>query len=216
MYIHTYIHTHTHIHTYMHTYVHTYTHTYICTYVPYYLSLPHNYPCVPPVLEIETNQSGSFTFADADNLFDQLMQTAITCLGSTMIYDLITQSQDLMPGLIQRKKEETQLRKDMEEERRKDIELNDALKSKKKGFIPDKLWSDLIANSEFESKEEEEQKEEGMSFVSSGKHYHPKLFVGSISNIIQKLPSSIQITRVRYILTNDTLYLHIIYRLKIF
>lgn len=168
-----------------------------------WFSLPHNYPCVPPVLEIETNQSGSFTFADADNLFDQLMQTAITRLGSTMIYDLITQSQDLMPGLIQRKKEETQIRKDMEEERRKDIELNDALRSKKKGFIPDKLWSDLIANSEFETKEEEEQEEEGMSFVSSGKHYHPKLFVGSISNIIQKLPSSIQITRIENILRQD-------------
>ena len=61
-------------------------------------SLPPNYPCVPPVFEIEANQSGSFSYRDADELFDLLMVESINQVGGMMVFDLVTIAQDYMPG----------------------------------------------------------------------------------------------------------------------
>ena len=61
-------------------------------------SLPPNYPCVPPVFEIEANKSGSFSYRDADELFDLLMTESINLVGGMMVFDLITITQDYMPG----------------------------------------------------------------------------------------------------------------------
>ena len=62
-------------------------------------SLPPNYPCVPPVFEIEANKSGSFSYRDADDLFDLLMMESFKRVGGMMIFDLVTIAQDYMPGI---------------------------------------------------------------------------------------------------------------------
>lgn len=62
-------------------------------------SLPPNYPCVPPVFEIEANQSGSFSYLDADELFDLLMAESINRIGGMMVFDLVTITQEFMPGV---------------------------------------------------------------------------------------------------------------------
>lgn len=142
-------------------------------------SLPPNYPCVPPVFEIETNRSGSFTFSEADNLFDQLMQTAMSRLGSTMIYDLITMSQDYMQEIIKKKKE--------------------TLSSQE-------IKEDKIIRTETETTETKTETivtgtgaEQTEVIIRECDYYRPKQFVGSISDIISKLPSNVQITRVSVI-----------------
>ena len=61
-------------------------------------SLPPNYPCVPPVFEIEANKSGSFSYQDADDLFDLLMMESYKRVGGMMVFDLVTIAQDYMPG----------------------------------------------------------------------------------------------------------------------
>ena len=53
---------------------------------------------MPPVFEIEANRSGSFTYNDADDLFDLLMRESINRVGDMMIFDLVTIAQDYMPG----------------------------------------------------------------------------------------------------------------------
>ena len=64
-----------------------------------FFSLPDNYPCVPPIFEIETNQLGSFNYRDADNLFDLLMEESLKRIGEMMVFDLITLTQEHMPGV---------------------------------------------------------------------------------------------------------------------
>ena len=144
-------------------------------------SLPSNYPCVPPVFEIETNKSGSFTFSEADNLFDQLMQTAITRLGGTMIYDLIIMSQDYMQEIIKKKKE--------------------TLSSQE-------IREDRTIRTETETTETETETivtgtgaEKTEVIIKECDYYRPKQFVGSISDIINKLPSNVQITRVGIVMS---------------
>ena len=61
-------------------------------------SLPASYPCVPVVFEIEANTSGSFSYKDADDLFDLLMKESLNRVGAMMIFDLVTIAQDYMPG----------------------------------------------------------------------------------------------------------------------
>lgn len=61
-------------------------------------SLPASYPCVPPVFEIEANSSGSFSYHDADDLFDLLMRESINRVGAMMVFDLVSIAQDYMPG----------------------------------------------------------------------------------------------------------------------
>ena len=63
------------------------------------LSFPGNYPCVPPVFEIEANQSGSFNYRDADELFDLLMLEALKRVGEMMVFDLISLAQEHMSGM---------------------------------------------------------------------------------------------------------------------
>ncbi len=61
-------------------------------------SFPDNYPCVPPIFEIEANQSGSFNYRDADDLFDLLMAESLKRVGEMMVFDLVTFAQDHMTG----------------------------------------------------------------------------------------------------------------------
>lgn len=62
------------------------------------LSFPPNYPSVPPVFEIEANKSGSFTYRDADALFDLMMVESLKRVGEMMVFDLITMAQDHLSG----------------------------------------------------------------------------------------------------------------------
>ena len=63
-----------------------------------FLSLPANYPCVPPVLEIEASESGNFSYRDADDLYQLLMEESLKRIGGTMVFDLITFAQEYMAG----------------------------------------------------------------------------------------------------------------------
>ena len=64
-----------------------------------FFSFPGNYPCVPPVFEIEANQAGSFNYRDADDLFDLLMTESLKRVGEMMVFDLITITQEHMSGV---------------------------------------------------------------------------------------------------------------------
>ena len=130
-------------------------------------SLPSNYPCVPPVFEIESNQSGSFTFSEADELFEHLMGVAITRLGGTMLYELITLSQDHMQHLLV-----------------------------KKQATPTQVATETTFDTKEEKVDEEliiekQEKDE----ILERDHYHPRMFV-TISKIVSQLSSNVQITRV--------------------
>lgn len=156
------------------------------------------------MLEIEGNQAGSFTFADADKLFDTLMKEAINRLGGIMIFDLITLSQEQLTNALDKHKKDAEIRQHLDEERKKQIELEDALKSKK-GFILSSLWSDLTVSSEDNGSGDQLEGEGSLgeesqgctpSFTNRRANFHPGEFIGSITNIIKKLPPNLQITRV--------------------
>ncbi len=51
------------------------------------------------MFEIEANRSGSFTYRDADELFDLLMAESINRIGGMMVFDLVTFAQEYMPGV---------------------------------------------------------------------------------------------------------------------
>ena len=51
------------------------------------------------MFEIEANSSGSFSYRDADNLFEMLVKEAAGRVGDMMIFDLVTMAQDYMPGI---------------------------------------------------------------------------------------------------------------------
>jgi hypothetical protein len=53
---------------------------------------------VPPILEIEANQSGSFSYRDADGLFDRLLVESLDRVGEMMVFDLVTMAQEYMAG----------------------------------------------------------------------------------------------------------------------
>ena len=67
------------------------------------LSLPSCYPAVPPVFEIETNKSGTFTFSDADRLYRLLEEMSLARIGSTAIFDLVSLAQEELAELVSRK-----------------------------------------------------------------------------------------------------------------
>jgi hypothetical protein len=143
-----------------------------------WFSLPPNYPCIPPIFEIESNQSGSFTFAEADELFDKLMQIAMATIGRTMVYDLITYAQDYMQELIKKKKDHllalsTVTAETVTTETKQPVTAGNAYKGS--GMQTD-----------------EHHKEE----VMEQEHYHPRMFVGSLADVICKMPPSVQIIRV--------------------
>lgn len=50
------------------------------------------------MFEIEANSSGSFSYHDADDLFDLLMRESINRVGAMMVFDLVSIAQDYMPG----------------------------------------------------------------------------------------------------------------------
>ena len=62
-------------------------------------SLPADYPCAPPVFEIEANQSGSFSFTHADKLYDLLMKESYKRVGRMMIFELVAIAQEHMLGM---------------------------------------------------------------------------------------------------------------------
>jgi len=71
-------------------------------------SLPPNYPCIPPVFEIETNQSQSLSYRDADQLYDLLMMEATNNLGKGVIFGLVTTARDFIAELLERRLQEEQ------------------------------------------------------------------------------------------------------------
>ena len=99
-------------------------------------SLPPNYPSVPPVIEIETNESGTFTYSDADSLYDRLMEEANQHIGATMVFDLVGTTLDLLPDMLQQRRDRIARQEAADQERKTQIELTDAINSKRKGFIP--------------------------------------------------------------------------------
>jgi hypothetical protein len=107
-----------------------------------WFSLPPSYPCVPPVFEIEANSSGSFSYHDADDLFDLLMRESINRVGGMMIFDLVTIAQDYMPDLIERKRVRAERRALAERERRETMELEEAFRENTKS-IPGEIWDTL-------------------------------------------------------------------------
>lgn len=173
------------------------------TYAVLSSSLPPNYPSVPPVIEIESNESGSFTFTDSDELYDILMQAAISRVGGIMVYDLVTLAQEHMPLLIARKQEEREKQRETDEERRKAIELEDALRHPSKGYVPGRLWKDIVTGTDLDEREEggsgEESSDDETAWPVKSRTkgvYHPRDFIGTVSAIIAKLPPYLQITRV--------------------
>ena len=74
-----------------------------CAYNLFYSSLPPNYPCIPPVFEIETNQSQSLSYCDADQLYDLLMMEATNGLGKGVIFGLVSTARDFVVELMEKR-----------------------------------------------------------------------------------------------------------------
>ena len=127
------------------------------------------------------------------------MKGAIDRLGEIMIYDLITICQEQLTAILDKRKQEHETRLHLDEERRKQIELDDALKSKK-GFIPSSLWPAGTLVDETSGTGGAESLETGVESTILMHRYrsnhHPREFLGSINSIIKKLPQNLQITRV--------------------
>ena len=74
----------------------------------FFSSLPPNYPCIPPVFEIETNQSQSLSYRDADQLYDLLMMEATNGLGKGVIFSLVSAARDFVAELLEKRLQEEQ------------------------------------------------------------------------------------------------------------
>lgn len=70
--------------------------------------MPPNYPCIPPVFEIETNQSQSLSYRDADQLYDLLMMEATNGLGKGVIFSLVSAARDFVAELLEKRLQEEQ------------------------------------------------------------------------------------------------------------
>lgn len=79
--------------------------------MPPFSSLPPNYPCIPPVFEIETNQSQSLSYRDADQLYDLLMMEATNGLGRGVIFGLVSAARDFVAELLEKRLQERELLK---------------------------------------------------------------------------------------------------------
>lgn len=101
--------------------------------------MPPNYPSVPPVFEIEANTSRTFSYSDADELYEQLMHEAMQRIGGTVVFDLVSIALDALPDLMKRRSQRLAEQEKADQQRKLKIELEDALKDKRKGFIPDKV-----------------------------------------------------------------------------
>lgn len=77
-----------------------------CVWIVPLPSLPPNYPCIPPVFEIETNQSQSLSYRDADQLYDLLMMEATNGLGRGVIFSLVSIARDFVAELLERRLQE--------------------------------------------------------------------------------------------------------------
>ena len=78
--------------------------------------MPPNYPCIPPVFEIETNQSQSLSYRDADQLYDQLMMEATNGLGRGVVFALVSTARDFVAELLERRLQEQELSKQKDAE----------------------------------------------------------------------------------------------------
>ena len=94
--------------------------------IKFFFSLPPNYPCIPPVFEIETNQSQSLSYSDADKLYDLLMMEATDGLGRGVIFSLVSTARDFVAELLERKLRE----QEQELSKQKDAEPTKAEVSK--------------------------------------------------------------------------------------
>lgn len=131
------------------------------------------------------------------------MKESINRVGGIMVYDLVTIAQEQLEKALDRYKQRMEERMKNDEERKKQIELEDALKSKK-GFIPTTIWGGMNTESavdpskEAESMNEEQENQPILhSGFSGGIHVHPRQFIGPVSNILKVLPPTLEITRVR-------------------
>ena len=52
------------------------------------------------MFEIEANQSGSFSYTNADELYERLMKESYKWIGQMMIYELIVTAQDYMHSML--------------------------------------------------------------------------------------------------------------------
>ncbi len=118
---------------------------------------------------------------------------------------MVTISQEQLMNVLDIRIQENEKRLLRDEERKKLIELDDALKSKK-GFIPSSLWSSDLFDTGAESQENgAESLESGAESIinkHSNSNYHPREFIGSIDSIIKQLPPNLQITRVGVVTHN--------------
>ena len=78
-------------------------------------SLPPNYPCIPPVFEIETNQSQSLSYHDADQLYDLLMTEATNGLGRGVVFALVSTARDFVAELLEKRLQELSKQKNAEQ-----------------------------------------------------------------------------------------------------
>ena len=84
-------------------------------------SLPPNYPCIPPVFEIETNQSQSLSYRDADQLYDLLMMEATNGLGRGVVFGLVSTARDFVAELLERRLKEQGMSKQKDAEQPNEV-----------------------------------------------------------------------------------------------
>ena len=58
------------------------------------------------MFEIEANKSGTFTFSDADHLYQVLEETSLARIGTAMIFDLVYVAQEELVEKVSRKNQE--------------------------------------------------------------------------------------------------------------
>ena len=63
------------------------------------------------MFEIETNQSQSLSYRDADQLYDLLMVEATNGLGKGMIFSLVSTARDFVAELLEKRIQEQDLLK---------------------------------------------------------------------------------------------------------
>ena len=157
-------------------------------------SLPSCYPAVPPVFEIEANKSGTFTFSDADHLYQLLEEASLARIGSTVIFDLVSLAQEELAEQVSRKNQE----KSMQVQR---IEQDQASVSDEKKFMIRMYyvlfpWFQTTGHADGSGSEFSADEDEPIPGVVTMEHYRPQHFLGSVHNLVQSLPSTLRLIRV--------------------
>ncbi|XP_065906292.1 uncharacterized protein [Dysidea avara] len=142
--------------------------------------LPPNYPCIPPVFEIETNQSQSLSYRDADQLYDLLMMEATNGLGKGVVFALVSAARDFVAELL--------------EKRQKQEQEQELLKQR---LQPTAIEEDKVVDKDTESDED------GSRFYSDDMVYKPSHFIGSVRDLLKKIPPDLQVTHIENIMRQD-------------